>query len=158
MIRACACAKNPPEGALRGAAIEGLAFVGSLSKLMFRHLFLMFRSGSIGFALVILRLSLMATLSLHAIRFAPSVSLLWSGPVILVALALGLGAMTATACILYCAAEICFLLNTAKLDPLVPVLAIPVAVALALLGPGAYSLDARIFGRRVIVFPRDDNQ
>ncbi len=25
--------------------------------------------------------------------------------------------------------------------------------ALALLGPGAYSLDARFFGRRVIVFP-----
>ncbi|UXH76780.1 hypothetical protein [Roseateles amylovorans] len=30
------------------------------------------------------------------------------------------------------------------------------AVALALLGPGAYSLDARCFGRRRIVFARDD--
>jgi hypothetical protein len=127
-------------------------------KLTSRHLFSMFRSGSIGIALVILRLSLMATLSLHALRFAPSVSLLWSGPVILVALALGVGAMTATACILCCAAEVWFLLNTAKFDPIVPVLSIPVAVALALLGPGAYSLDARIFGRRVIVFPPGGNQ
>ncbi len=29
------------------------------------------------------------------------------------------------------------------------------ALALSLLGPGAYSLDARLFGRRVIVFPPD---
>ena len=29
------------------------------------------------------------------------------------------------------------------------------AAAIALLGPGAYSLDARLFGRRVIVFRSD---
>jgi hypothetical protein len=34
---------------------------------------------------------------------------------------------------------------------------LPVAIALALLGPGAYSIDARIFGRRVIILPPDDN-
>ncbi len=30
------------------------------------------------------------------------------------------------------------------------------ALALGLLGPGAYSLDARIFGRRLLVLPGDD--
>jgi hypothetical protein len=30
------------------------------------------------------------------------------------------------------------------------------AVALSLLGPGAYSVDARLFGRRVIVLSDDD--
>jgi hypothetical protein len=31
------------------------------------------------------------------------------------------------------------------------------ALALALLGPGAFSLDARIFGRRLLVLPDDDS-
>ncbi len=32
------------------------------------------------------------------------------------------------------------------------------AATLAMLGPGAYSLDARRFGRRVIRFPGEDNR
>lgn len=31
------------------------------------------------------------------------------------------------------------------------------AIALGLLGPGAYSADARMFGRRVLVLPGDDS-
>jgi hypothetical protein len=32
------------------------------------------------------------------------------------------------------------------------------AIALGLLGPGAYSLDARLFGRRVLVLPAKDSR
>jgi len=32
------------------------------------------------------------------------------------------------------------------------------AAAIALLGPGAFSLDARLFGRREIVIPKDKKQ
>ena len=35
-----------------------------------------------------------------------------------------------------------------------PVCAFVVFIAIALLGPGAYSLDARLFGRREIIIPR----
>ena len=34
------------------------------------------------------------------------------------------------------------------------VLAVAMAISLALLGPGAYSIDARLFGRREITIPR----
>lgn len=36
------------------------------------------------------------------------------------------------------------------------VYAILVAIALAMLGPGAYSLDAKLFGRRQVNFPPHD--
>lgn len=118
----------------------------------------MFRSGRTGVALLIMRLCLVGTLSLHAYRFGPIVSLFWSAPIlVLTATALGLGAMTAIACVLYCAAEIGFMLSATGFDATILILSIPVATALALLGPGAYSLDARIFGRRVIVLPPDEN-
>ncbi len=41
------------------------------------------------------------------------------------------------------------------IDRVAAVILVVDAVALALLGPGAVSLDARLFGRREIVIPRD---
>jgi uncharacterized membrane protein YphA (DoxX/SURF4 family) len=38
-------------------------------------------------------------------------------------------------------------------NPTTAVLAAAIAIAVSCLGPGAFSLDARIFGRRVIVIP-----
>ncbi len=117
----------------------------------------MFPSGRPGIALVIVRLSLAGTLLRHAYRCGPTASLSWSVPVlILIALALSVGVATTIASTLYCLAEVAFLTITG-FDASELMLSIPVAVALALLGPGAYSLDARMFGRRVILLPPDNN-
>ncbi len=116
----------------------------------------MFPSGRPGIALVIVRLCLVGMLLLHAYRFGPIVSFSGSMPVLLlIATALCVGVVTAIACMLYCVAEIGFVLTATGFDATVLILSIPVAIALALLGPGAYSLDARIFGRRVIVLSPD---
>jgi len=94
---------------------------------------------------------------LHAYRFGPILSSVWSMPMfLLTAAALCVGVATGTACIVYCAAEIGFALTAPSFDASILMLSIPVAIALVILGPGGYSLDARIFGRRVIVIPRDD--
>lgn len=108
----------------------------------------MFRSGWTGIALLIMRLSLIAALFLHAPQA------FWSRAIFLsIAVALGLGALTSTACLLFCAAQVWLGIVAVRFDPTVPILSIPMAIALILLGPGAYSIDARIFGRRVIVLP-----
>jgi hypothetical protein len=118
----------------------------------------MFPSGRPGIALVIVRLCLVGMLLLHAYRFGPMVSLSWSMPVlVLIAIALCVGVVTAIASMLYCVAEVAFLLTVTGFDATVLMISIPVAIALVLLGPGAYSLDARMFGRRVIVLPPDND-
>jgi hypothetical protein len=117
----------------------------------------MFRSGRTGVALVIIRLCLLGTLLLHLHRYGPIMSWGWTVPAILIiAAALAVGGATSLACALSCAAEVGFKLTASGFDSVVLMLSIPVGIALAMLGPGAYSLDARIFGRRVIVFPRGD--
>ncbi len=112
----------------------------------------MFRSGRTGVALVILRLSLLSTLLLHLYRYGPILSWVWTTPaIVLISAALALGGATGIVCALSCAAEIGFKLTARGFDGSVLMLSIPLAIALAMLGPGAYSLDARLFGRRVIV-------
>jgi hypothetical protein len=76
---------------------------------------------------------------------------------LLIAIALCVGVVTAIASMLYCVAEVAFLLTVTGFDASVLMISIPVAIALVLLGPGAYSLDARMFGRRVIVLPPDND-
>jgi hypothetical protein len=117
----------------------------------------MFPSGRPGIGLMVLRFCLVSVLLLHEFRFGPILLLSWTTPVLLlVAAALCVGVATSKVCLLFCAAEIVFALTAAGFDATVLILTIPVATALILLGPGAYSLDARIFGRRVIVLPTDN--
>jgi uncharacterized membrane protein YphA (DoxX/SURF4 family) len=70
---------------------------------------------------------------------------------------LGIGFLTPYLSVVACAAAVVNLLIGANSGNLLYVFPVINAAALTLLGPGAYSLDARLFGRRVtVVAPRKD--
>ena len=70
--------------------------------------------------------------------------------------ALGLGVLTPLTALLSCMLAIIDLARLGVTQAPVAWLTIVNAIALCLLGPGAYSLDARLFGRRVLVVPAKD--
>ena len=108
----------------------------------------MFPSGAPGAALLLLRLSVAASLLLDVAGHPPT--LVFWGALLLVFL-LCAGLATPVAAVLACLFEILlFAAGPSNFPLLVSAL---VAIALALLGPGAWSVDARMFGRRVIVLP-----
>lgn len=75
---------------------------------------------------------------------------------LLISISLSIGFLTPLLSVVVCLAAIVNVL----VDPsgsFICIFCILDAAALALLGPGAYSLDARLFGRRVtVVTPRKD--
>jgi hypothetical protein len=119
-----------------------------------QRLFSMFPTGGPGVALLLLRISL-GMLLLHGVL--ESLSKLDSHWVLVapwaVAVGLGVGLGTPVFAVLTIVIEVStFLAGGGSLTPL-HVCAILDAIALTLLGPGGYSLDAKFFGRRRIVFP-----
>jgi len=81
---------------------------------------------------------------------ASSFHLLFAG-VLLISISLSIGFLTPFLSVIACAFAIANLLIGHHAGNLVYVFSILDAAALALLGPGAYSVDARLFGRRVTV-------
>lgn len=71
--------------------------------------------------------------------------------VCLICVSLSVGFLTPFLSVIVCAATIANLLIGFNTSNLIHFFAIFDAAALALLGPGAYSVDARLFGRRVTV-------
>lgn len=116
----------------------------------------MFPHGGPGVGLLLLRLSVAAILVVDAARHSgASFILLLCAFVALVAVSLSLGFLTPYLSIVAGAAAIVNLLIGASSGSLLHVFLAINAVALTLLGPGAYSLDARLFGRRLtVVMPR----
>ena len=111
----------------------------------------MFPAGRAGIALLCLRISVVATLLLGAeLSQLPSPVSTWAVAILGFSLCIGLATPISAA--ICCTAEIYLLFKTGGTMALCVTMSALIALALALLGPGAYSIDARLFGRRRVVF------
>src|SRR5262245_31375208 len=128
----------------------------------------MFPQGGPGVALLLLRISVAAAFLINLANRdrLPSGFLQVALVLIicLVSLSLSVGFFTPFLSVIVCAASGANLLlsynSGFSTDHLIHLLTIVIAAALALLGPGAYSVDAKLFGRRVTVIRphKDRNQ
>ena len=114
----------------------------------------MFPSRVQGAALLVLRVSVAATLLEDGTGHWTLVTSLWMLlPVILTATCLCLGLLTPICASFCCLMEFYSLTITGRQDMFHLVTSILTSAVLATLGPGAYSVDARIFGRRLLTVP-----
>lgn len=120
------------------------------------RLFSIFPSGAPGIALLILRVSLAAAMLNALPDGRPMASLLG---LILLALSalLVVGFLTPAVSVTACLFELTRLFGAGSDDWRFSLLVSLIAASMALLGPGAYSMDSRLFGRRVIVIPPAGN-
>lgn len=121
---------------------------------MVQKLFSMFPAGAPGIALLLLRLSVAAMLFIDAAGRVLWPASLWVAVVSAVAaVAVAVGFFTPILALVCGALKVYALIGTAHgIAPLI-VLALLLSFAVAMLGPGAYSLDAKMFGRRVVLLP-----
>ena len=114
----------------------------------------MFPQGGPGFALLLLRIAVAATFLMNLTNrygIPPSLFEFAILPLIcLISLSLVMGFLTPFLSLVVCAVAGANLML--GFDP-IHLVRLFVAAALALLGPGAYSIDSKLFGRRVTVVP-----
>lgn len=122
-----------------------------------QRLFSMFPQGGPGLALLLLRISVATIFLMSAINAASqygaaSINLLCAG-ILLISMSLSIGFLTPYLSVVAVVSAVANLLIGFHSGNFMNVFHICDAAALALLGPGAYSVDARLFGRRVTVLP-----
>src|SRR6185436_15858750 len=111
-------------------------------------------AGPPGIALLLLRVSVGLVLFIDQCG-----RLAWPAPMwllaaaVLAALAVSLGVLTPLFALVCGLFKICSLAHATLIVAPPVLLALLLAVSVAMLGPGAYSLDARMFGRRVVLLP-----
>ncbi len=119
-----------------------------------QRLFSMFPTGTAGAALFFLRISVAATLIADGIaHWGPSISFSIVSLIAVPAILLSFGLLTP-----YCAAfcgliQIGIVISMGSGSRFDVVISSLDSFVLAILGPGAYSIDARLFGRRLLTLP-----
>jgi hypothetical protein len=117
----------------------------------------MFPAGGAGWGLLLLRVCTAGMLFRNCFLDATVSIPIWEITAIaILAAAFLLGALTPVSCGISAVLQIFVLLRAHDPNALHFVFSICVTAALFLLGPGAYSLDSRLFGRRLIV--RSDSE
>ena len=117
----------------------------------------MFPQGGPGIGLVLLRIAAAGMFALnltHRFNFSSN-ALRWFmvSLIVLISLGLLLGFLTTILTIFACVAAVANLFLANQPIDMVYILGILTSAALFFLGPGAYSVDARLFGLRVTVVP-----
>jgi hypothetical protein len=119
-----------------------------------QRLFSMFPTGMAGAALFVLRFAVVASLLVDGTAHWALVTSAWILSVlVLVGIFLCLGLLTPYCAVLGCLIQLGVLLLTGSQNTFDLVISILNSGVLAVLGPGAYSIDARLFGRRLLTVP-----
>ena len=120
-----------------------------------QRLFSMFPAGGAGIALLVLRCVIAVTVLVYASICSPvDAKLIVGGAAALVGFCLCVGVVTPYCAAVSCALELVLLITTGCPSKFELAMSALTAAATAGLGPGAYSIDARLFGRKVFTIPR----
>jgi uncharacterized membrane protein YphA (DoxX/SURF4 family) len=133
----------------------GLLGAGGAANLgAMQRLFSMFPAGRAGVALLLLRVAAATTLIVDGTANGASVTSFWILIVFLFpASSLIIGLLTPYGSAICCLIQLVVLLQTGSYNGFHLAMSILNSGVVAVLGPGAYSVDARIFGRQLLVIP-----
>jgi uncharacterized membrane protein YphA (DoxX/SURF4 family) len=122
----------------------------------------MFPQGSPGLGLLLLRITTAAMFVLnvtHRLNFS-SPAIYWAvvSLITLISFSLCLGFLTPILAVVACATAVANFFLAGSPDNFVYILRTKTPAALIFLGPGAYSVDAKLFGLRVTIVPPRKNK
>jgi hypothetical protein len=126
-----------------------------------QRLFTMFPGGVPGLALMLLRLAVTGSLWQPLLEGSASIALIRLLSVSTASVFILVGLATPLLGTIITLFQLAKAIDPLTLDPIVsadtltPAIYATIALSLALIGPGAFSLDARLFGRRILTSSED---